>query len=112
MSSGGTPMMSGRFDHLPPTQDMLRRRGASAEERALHERLGAIVQRRLTQAQEDRARARESRETRRREIEARVAVALQQREARDAVRAGAKQGTPGQTRANERKASGGGAPKG
>ena len=85
-------------------------------ERALHERLDAAVQRRLAHAQDlDRQmaeRARVSRETRRREIEARVAVALQQREARDAVRAGAEQGTPGQTRANERKASGGGAPKG
>ena len=64
------------------------------------------------QAQEDKARADGARGTRRREIEARVAVALQQREARDAVRAGAELGTPGQTRANERKASGGGAPKG
>ena len=116
MSAKGTPMMSGRFDHLPPTQEMLRQRGASAGERALHERLGAIVQRRLAQAQDlDRQmaeRATMSRETRRREIEARVAVALQQREARDAVRSGAEQGTPGQTKANERKASGGGAPKG
>ena len=112
MSAKGTPMMSGRFDHLPPTQEMLRQRGASAGERALHERLGAIVQRRLAQAQEDRTRADGARETRRREIEAQVAVALQQREARDAVRAGAEQGTPGQTKANERKASGGGAPKG
>ena len=45
-------MMSGRFDHLPPTQEMLRQRGASAGERALHERLDAAVQRRLAQAQD------------------------------------------------------------
>ena len=104
-------MMSGRFDLLPPTQEMLRRRGASAQERSLHERLSAIVDRHLVQAEEDRATADRAQEARRREITARVTLAIQEREARDATRAGAELGTPGQTRANERRA-GGGAPTG
>ena len=104
-------MMSGRFDLLPPTQEMLRRRGASAQERSLHERLSAIVDRHLVQAEEDRATADRSQEARRREITARVATALQQRKARDATRSLPELGTLGQTRANVRKA-GGGVPKG
>ena len=105
-------MMSGRFDLLPPTQEMLRQRGASAHERALHERLSAIVDRHLTQAQEDRASADSAREARRREIQANVVVALQARESRDATRTQRALGSPGDTQADARKVGGGGAPKG